>query len=1118
MGAITFDSGHAGSSGTGTLKLGGDVTVNASADIAILDGQVELAGATRTFDVGNGAASPDLNLTAIVSGTHDLIKTGGGQISISGANTYTGATTVNDGNCLVGHGSAFGATSSGTTVSGSGSIQLVGTAVGNEGLTLNKASIVSTVLSASGVSSWAGDIVLDADAAISTGFELEFSGAISGSGGIVFNGYGDLTLSGSSHNLYAGETVVKDGQLLLDKNISTLAIGGGSLAIGDEVGAAGSAVVQALGSFQIASIPITVNADGLLDLNSHNDTIGNSLTLNGGGEVQTGSGTLSLQGPSSQITCSATGGVSSTISGAISLGNGTCTMDVSGGRLRMGGAVSGSADISVISPTSFGTLSFFASNTFTGSITVEDGSLLWLHDDWALGSTNGGTAMNDGSYLGFSGGGVHIESESLTMNSAKSSGAFWLNLGTNVWSGPVTLLRDTSVGFFTPNAPMLTLAGPVSGPGGLTVYNSGTLVLSGDNQNSYTGTTTVAAGVLELDGANVIRYGTLIVGSNDGAAADDVVRFSSSSPIHSAVDIVINRDGLIDFDDYTDELGDLLFDRGRITTGTGTLLMYGDLEAIETTSTNWTSYISGNVYVPVVRTFDIDTATAFSLPAAVVGGGGIAKTGGGQLFVSSSNSYEGVTTIDDGTFYVDADYALGETTEGTTVSGSGSLILRYDRTFENEDLTLDGTGGSGNFGALYGLYGSSVWGGDITLAGDSRVTTLVSGPGDGLELGGAIGGSGALTLEGDGTVRFTGGSGSANTYAGDTTVNAGTLELSKSIYNAAIPGDLIIGDGVGGADADVVRLLTTSQIPDTTRITIAGSGLFDMNDLTEYFGSLAGSGHVDMGSGDLRCGTDGTSSAFSGLIEGTGDLEKTGIGTLELSGNNTYSGDTTIYDGTLLVNGSQSSSDVIVQSSGTLGGIGTVGVINSGGTVAPGASAGQLGSGSTGLQSGSTFELELDGHLLTDYDQLDVNGTATLLDPDLSISWGFVPAKGDEFTIVDNDGADAVVGTFNGLPEGGSLVADNVDLQITYVGGTGNDIVLAVTNVVPLEALAITSVVETAGNIDLGWEGGIPFFEVEKRTSLMTGDWQTVTAATRDMATSVPADTSNAFYRVTGGN
>jgi len=80
----------------------------------------------------------------------------------------------------------------------------------------------------------------------------------------------------------------------------------------------------------------------------------------------------------------------------------------------------------------------------------------------------------------------------------------------------------------------------------------------------------------------------------------------------------------------------------------------------------------------------------------------------------------------------------------------------------------------------------------------------------------------------------------------------------------------------------------------------------------------------------------------------------------------------------------------------------------------------------------------------TEFDQLAVVGPVTLSGR-LNVSVGFTPATGATFTIIDNDGTDAVTGTFKDLPEGATISAvGGTPLQISYVGGTGNDVVLTV--------------------------------------------------------------------------
>ena len=94
------------------------------------------------------------------------------------------------------------------------------------------------------------------------------------------------------------------------------------------------------------------------------------------------------------------------------------------------------------------------------------------------------------------------------------------------------------------------------------------------------------------------------------------------------------------------------------------------------------------------------------------------------------------------------------------------------------------------------------------------------------------------------------------------------------------------------------------------------------------------------------------------------------------------------------------------------------------------------------LQAGGTLKIETGGSVAgTDYDQLNVTGTVTLAgDLDIDVFSSIV--KGTTFTIINNDGVDAIVGTFDGVPEGSVFDNGYDEYLVTYVGGDGNDVVL----------------------------------------------------------------------------
>ena len=172
-------------------------------------------------------------------------------------------------------------------------------------------------------------------------------------------------------------------------------------------------------------------------------------------------------------------------------------------------------------------------------------------------------------------------------------------------------------------------------------------------------------------------------------------------------------------------------------------------------------------------------------------------------------------------------------------------------------------------GAVFNLNGFSQSIGD--LSGNGTVTlggaTLTTGNDNGSTVfSGVISSAGNLVKSGTGTLILTG----ANDYGGATTISGGTLRT-------------------GAANA----------LPSRTAVIVAAGTTFDLDNFAASTGSLAGAGRVALGRATLTTGSDGTDTTFSGVISGAGGLVKTGVGTLTLTGLNTYAGGTTVDAGTL---------------------------------------------------------------------------------------------------------------------------------------------------------------------------------------------------------------------------
>jgi autotransporter-associated beta strand protein len=446
----------------------------------------------------------------------------------------------------------------------------------------------------------------------------------------------------------------------------------------------------------------------------------------------------------------------------------------------------------------------------------------------------------------------------------------------------------------------------------------------------------------------------------------------------------------------------------------------------------------------------------------------VIKSGTGEMRLSGNNSFTGQLAANDGQLTLASSTAAGVPGAGVILNNSSVLAIDGNLAIENEPLTINST----NTVQLKVLSGASYWNSSITL---NRDTTMDVASAASLDIYFGLGGTGNFTKTGFGTLQMLGSTGTTNTNT--VTVVAGTLLLNSTPSVQIINGPLVIGDGLGGANADVVRLSRMRQIANSVPVTIHSSGLLDLQGHDESFGALSGSGHIDLGSGaNFEANYPSATSTFDGLISGTGNFYKDGTGTLSLNGDNTYVGNTIVYaptpaeGGTLLVNGFQPQSPVIISNGCTLGGFGTVGNITavSGATVAPGPNAaGLLVCSNLLLNSGAAMVVELTGVTKGHgYDGIDARGTVSIGGASLTVlpSFGLnssAPSEGTQFLILRNDGADAITGTFTGKADNSIFMAGGMQFRIDYDGGTGaNDVVLTLTNT----ALRVAGAAYSSGN------------------------------------------------------
>ncbi len=272
------------------------------------------------------------------------------------------------------------------------------------------------------------------------------------------------------------------------------------------------------------------------------------------------------------------------------------------------------------------------------------------------------------------------------------------------------------------------------------------------------------------------------------------------------------------------------------------------------------------------------------------------------------------------------------------------------------------------------------------------------------------------------------------------------FDSTSSADNAIITnnaGLVFLGTSTGGQ----AQIMTNAG--GETDFSASGGPLADQR-LTA--GSLAGSGSYFLGANELTVGGNNRSTEVGGVISDCGptgndcrnagatggSLVKTGGGVFTLSGANTYTGPTTVNEGTLIVNGSVTS-DVTVNG-GMLGGTGQIGglIVNAGGTLAPGNSIGTMTvNGPFTLGSGAIYEVEANAGGQSD--TVIVNGTVNLTGATLRVlAAGGAYQDSTDYTIIDNDGTDAVVGVFGTVTTNLAFLIPTV----FYNAGDGNDVVL----------------------------------------------------------------------------
>lgn len=908
-----------GTSGTLTIGAGG-LTTNSGNGGVVINNSLPLAlGANQTWTIAS-----TVTVNSSLSGAFSLTKAGNGALVLNGNNSYSGGTIVNGGALYLSStnnaSGAFAVGSSGTLSSSNSDVTLGGAVSLASGATLGGA-----------LNGQGGHLDLDGTVTVAStahtlnlgsGAEIFFSSSstVSASAATALTVHGDGTglavFSGSQSNI---NTMTADSAAVVFTNAASLpslssnsltATNGGYFGIAAITGGPTPPTFGTLlGMIDRSTFDGSIGFD-TDDQADHPNVYSENIDLTGftDGHVRLGS-----------LTSAVLTGTITPVAQSYDFGSNSAGRD---GVLVVKSALDdhgGATGVTVVSPSASGgaaqrgmILGLQGTNNFSGNVSVSYSSLL-IDSAGALPAT-ASISLGAYSYAGYTEVAGFANFAAFTARISSSTATSVLGIdshdaidafvnsgsGTSVHtvSGPVDLSGFTSIYLgthtgatidgnlvaptdgtirlvnlgdrqaLTVNSTLSNAHGVVAGMTG----SSGAVVLNGNN--TFSGGTTLLGGGLLAGNSNALSTGDITVSNSTN---DHVVLGATANGITLANNIAVTGELSIGTGGLDDTGSSYVTDTHAITlsgviSGAGRLYLTAPTTLTNANTYTGGTYVTANTTVTnnnslgssfvdlgynAVLTFDTDHPVIGVLANA---GSFIGGAGTGNINLTSS--------VLDLTINQTSNQSFSGQFTGTAAhlikNGGAQLTLLGNNIGHVASTTINA--GSVSIGDSI-TNGVSYSGSISAVSGTSLFLRPASG--QTLTYNGSISGAGSVTVNGNnsGVVNIAGGS---STFTGSTSVNAGTLRLN--------------GDNLwSNASAVTVNNGATLRL-----------------DGDQTIRNLSGGGTVNLAtSGKAMTVDSATGTTFAGAITGSGSLVKTGAQSLILSGNNTFTGTTTVSAGTL---------------------------------------------------------------------------------------------------------------------------------------------------------------------------------------------------------------------------